>query len=170
MKTILLYAIITMYVTQLLSCANTTGTTKDSAAIKLEIKQTMGNLFHYSSTANLDSTLIYFDSSADFRAMDDGKLYNYNGFMQLGKETMNAIKKQDFKVKTEEIILLNDSLAHYIVAASDDITNNDNSVTHLPDYAGSFLLKNINGNWKVIFMHESVPPAPAADSTQAQKK
>lgn len=167
MKTILLYATGTMYVAQLLSCANSAGTSKDAAAIQSEVKQTMGKVFQYSGNTNLDSLLVYFDNAADFKAMDDGILYNYSQFVQLVKETMNAIKKQDLKIKTEEVMILNDSLAHYMVSASDVITNKDGSVTHLPDFAGSFLLKHINGNWKVIFMHESVPSAPAANSAQA---
>jgi hypothetical protein len=89
-----------------------------------------------------------------------GSIYNYNKIKEIERAGFSSIKRQDWVKKTDEIMILNDSLVNYMLTLSGDVTYKNNAVEHINDYAISFLLKRMKDDWKIIFAHQSMPVAP----------
>jgi hypothetical protein len=152
--------IIFLLLQTLLSCQAKQANGDNDKNIEAEVKKVVNNVLRHSSNANADSAFLYFDSSSQFKTMSMGSIYNYNKIKEIERAGFSSIKRQDWVKKTDEIMILNDSLVNYMLTLSGDVTYKNNAVEHINDYAISFLLKRMKDDWKIIFAHQSMPVAP----------
>lgn len=125
-----------------------------------EVKKVYDKIAEYSSKAQLDLFLNYYDDSPYFLSFSsDGKMSNYLEFKSLCSEYYNVLKEQRIITKQERFQVLDEDLV--IVGWVGDIiaTFKNGDTMIMNNYAITSIFKKIDGFWKIIHDHESsLPP------------
>lgn len=131
----------------------------DKDPIVNEVRSLFAHLTHYSETAEVDSFLQCYADIPDFLAVSgDGMIRNYGDFKKICKDYYGSIKEQKLATIHEIFNVLDENAVVLCWSGNIDAFFKNGDIMKMPDYTVTFLLKKINGEWKVIHSHESTLP------------
>lgn len=141
---------------------NTALSDADQAAITQQVLKA-GRAFE-AAAVRLDPNLItdYCADTPDFVFLaSDGTGYNYAELKNLWAGFISAFSSQTNPLRTVKVIVLSRDTALFSWQGGGQLTQKDGVVLNNNPISGTDLFKKINGQWKVIYIHESGnPPAP----------
>ncbi len=148
-----------------ISCASCNQSGDKDAANELtqnagtQMQQVIHSLFTAASTVDAVKLFQLFEGSDSFIAINDGIKYSFQDYKKSNEDFFAAAKLQQFITRFQDVKVFDNDNALMTWSGSDVVTFKNDSTMNIKDYAVSFLMKRINGNWKVISAHESFPSA-----------
>ena len=159
MKRLLIFLIILIF----LSCLHQPPQHMSPAAKKqilTEINAMFSKLTHFSEIAQTDSFLSFYENYPDFvHIAGDGKMRDFDGFKKICTDYYDSLKDQKISMVTEKTNVLDTNLAisGWTVNILAHFKNGD--MMRMDNYSITYLIKKIDGQWKIIHTHESsLPP------------
>ena len=145
----------------LLSCSNQNDkmTKAESDNIINEVSACYDKLSEYSSKAQLDFFMSYYDNSPDFLSISaDGKRSDYQEFKKLCGEYYSALEKQTLITTQQKLQIIENNLV--IVSWTGNIIAylKNGDTIKMNNYSITSLFKKTDGKWKIIYDHESALP------------
>ena len=145
----------------LLSCSNQNDkmTKAESDNIINEVSACYDKLSEYSSKAQLDFFMSYYDNSPDFLSISaDGKRSDYQEFKKLCGEYYSGLEKQTLITTQQKLQIIEKNLV--IVSWTGNITAylKNGDTIKMNNYSITSLFKKTDGKWKIIYDHESALP------------
>jgi hypothetical protein len=146
-----------------LSCMHQQSQIMNPAAkdqILNEVKIMFDKLTHFSETAQTDSFLSCYENYPDFiQIAGDGKMRNYEEFKKICTDYYDSLKEQKVSVNNKKTQVLDSNLviSAWTVNILAHFKNGD--MMRMDNYSITYLVKKIDGLWKIIHTHESsLPP------------
>ena len=137
-------------------------TQTQQSAIRQEVDQFMKTWIAACERLDLESMMKGEADTSDFLYADvDGNQYDKAGLRKLCVDMVASCSAEKVITQKERTYVLAPDAALYAWHGAVDLIQKDSTVMRIEPYNASFLLKRIDGNWKIVLQHESaLPPQP----------
>jgi predicted PilT family ATPase len=142
-------------------------TTKEITTVNIEkdrivkeVRPLFEHLTRYSETAQVDSFLRCYSETPDFLAVSgDGIIRNYKEFKKITIDYYDSLKTQKLTTIHETYRVLDERTVLLCWSGNIDALFKNGDIWKMQNYTLTFIIKKINGEWKIIHSHESsLPP------------
>jgi ketosteroid isomerase-like protein len=125
-----------------------------------EINAMFGKLTHFSEIAQADSFLSFYENYPDFIHIGgDGKMRDFEGFKKICNDYYDSLKEQKISMVTEKTKILDTNLAISAWTVNILAYFKNGDMMRMDNYSITYLVRKIDGQWKIIHTHESsLPP------------
>jgi ketosteroid isomerase-like protein len=142
------------------SAADLTQT--QQTAVRQEVDQFMKSWIAAWERLDLETVMKGEADTPDFLYADvDGNQYDKAGLRKFCVDLVANCTGEKVITQKERFYVLAPDAALYAWHGAVEFTQKDGTVMRVDPYNASFLLKRIEGNWKIVLQHESaLPPQP----------
>ena len=141
----------------LFSCgqeSNKSMTEDQKERLKEEINPVITQLFEYVHQANFAKYLSFWDST-EFTYIMNGQPADFKVFKETNKQFWSGLEYQKINRLSEKLIIINQESVIYTIIGNDEAKFKNGDILKVDPYAASFLLKKVNGLWKIHHAHGS---------------
>ena len=145
------------------SCTTMTNqplTSEQKDALISEIKPVLTQIIENSEKGILDKALEPYLNSSEFIGISNGQVFDYNGMEQGNKQYFEAMTTQKFTEKLLKYSFINADNVIVTWGGSAIAELKDGQKLNVDPFTATLLFTKIEGNWKVIYSHESSVMAP----------
>jgi len=135
---------------------NKSMTDQDKDAIKSEAQKMTESFLGLASKVDM-KVFDLFGDTANYVGIADGYKLSFSDIKNGNVAAFGVMKSQAFNKKFEEHRVMDKETVLWTWNGDGMITFKNDSTFNLKDYSLTALLKNINGNWKLVYSHESFP-------------
>jgi ketosteroid isomerase-like protein len=142
-------------------------TQTQQTAIRQEVDQFMKAWIAAWERLDLETAMKGEADTPDFLYADvDGNQYDKAGLRKLCVDMVAFCSAEKVITQKERIYVLASDAALYAWHGAVELIQKDGTVMRVDPYNASFLLKRIEGSWKIVLQHESaLPPQPVVKPT-----
>jgi hypothetical protein len=141
---------------------------EERATISNELNDEIDNLIKGCEALDMVLAFRAFDSSDDFLMMGtDGKLADINSYLQSNIDYLMSCEKFKLTTRSKEIRILGRDTAIFAWAYAAEALLKAGERDIIEGAGASFVFKRVNGQWKVIYYHESSSPPKRIKKTTA---
>ena len=134
-------------------------TAAEQAAIRDEVMATVKALFAAAESLDMEAgKRLVIDGPEFFYVMPDGAVLSLAELMKYGSEMLATLSDQVFITQKEHLIVLGRDTALYVWQGRNARTQKDGTVVRSDPYAATYLLRKVDGVWKLAYAHESGLP------------
>lgn len=134
-------------------------TATEQAAIRDEVMPTVKALIAAAEALDMEAgKRMVLDGPEFLYVMPDGSVLNLAEVMKFGSEMFATLSDQVFITQKEHLIVLGPDTALYVWQGRNDLTQKDGTVVRSDPYAATYLLRKVDGAWKLAYAHESGLP------------
>ena len=134
-------------------------TEAESENIADDVKNIYYKITEHSKKAHLDSFLSFYDDSPNFLSISaDGKMSNYDEFKRACSQYYSSIKEQAIVTTREKFNVLDKNLVVVSWTGNIIASFKNGDVAKMINYSITSLFKKVDGEWKIIYDHESALP------------
>ena len=141
----------------LFSCgqqSNKPMTEDQKEKVKEEINPVITQLFECVYQADFEKYLSFWDST-EFTYIMNGQHADFKVFRDTNKQFWSELEYQKINILSEKLIIINQESAIYTLIGNDEAKFKNGDILKVDPYAASFLLKKVNGLWKIHHAHGS---------------
>lgn len=135
---------------------NTAMSDQDKDAVKAEVQKTVDSFLGLAAKADM-KVFDFFADTTNYVGINDGLKLSFTDLKQGNAMAFSVLKTQVFTKKFEELRVMDKENVLWTWNGDDLITFKNDSTFNIKDYSITALLKNSNGNWKLVYSHESFP-------------
>ena len=164
-KIILVQTLISLF---LFSCGtkNTSNLTdQDKELIKSELVTIMNQIIQNSESGNLEKATEYYSNKPEFISISNGQVSDYNKFIEGNKTYFEAMEVQKFTESLMNYTFINKEIVIVTWGGSALAKLKDGQQMKVDPFAASLVFNKVDGDWRVIYNHESGVFAPIANDT-----
>jgi hypothetical protein len=156
----LFYFILSVVVISCTTRTNQPLTSEEKDVLISEIKPVLTQIIENSEKGNLDKALEPYLNSSEFVGISNGQVFDYNG-MELGnKQYFESMNTQKFTEKLLKYSFINADNVIVTWGGSAIAELKDGQKLNVDPFAATLLFTKTEGNWKVIYSHESSVMGP----------
>jgi hypothetical protein len=141
----------------LFSCgqeSNKPMTEDQKEKVKEEINPVITQLFECVYQADFEKYLSFWDST-EFTYIINGQQADFKVFKETNKQFWSELEYQKINRLSEKLIIINQESVIYTIIGNDEAKFKNGDILKVDPYAASFLLKKVNGLWKIHHAHGS---------------
>lgn len=129
---------------------------KDKEAIKVEVQKMTESFLRLALKVDM-KVFDFFEETADYVGIADGYKLSFADIKKGNAVAFGVMKSQVFVKMFEELRVMDKENVVWTQNGDGLITFKNDSTFNIKDYSLTALLKKINGNWKLVYSHESFP-------------
>ncbi len=156
MKNSILFLVIVS--TSLLSCGSKNGaslTDKDKEIIKSEIAPLMNQIVQNSESGNIDKAIEPYSNKPEFLSISNGQVSDYSKFVEGNEQYFEAMESQEFTETLMSYTFIDKEIVIVTWGGSALAKMKDGQHIKVDPFAASLIFNKSDGNWKVVYNHES---------------
>lgn len=145
---------------------------QDEAAIEKEVTRFLKEWIGHWERLDLESAMKAEADTPDFLYVDvDGRQYDKAGLRKLCADMLAGCTSEKIITHRERVHVLARDAAVFAWHGSVEFTQKDGTTLRVDPYSVTFLLKRMDGQWRILLQHESaLPPQPVKPAEAPAKR
>jgi hypothetical protein len=141
-------------------------TDKDKELLITSIKPVLSQIIDNSETGNLDKAIEPYLNSAEFIAVGNGQVLDFNGLKEGNRQYFDALDSQKFTEKDIRYTIIDNETVIVTWCGTGLANLKDGQKLNVDPYVATLVFKKMDGVWKVIYTHESTVITPLESQPQ----
>jgi hypothetical protein len=140
------------------SVQNNMLTDAEKESVKKEVHETLTQLFNVLRANDHKKIVDFFDMENDFHFVlaNANEVFDATATMEIINEVFPLIERQEFETIDEVYTVISRDMVISSWHGKNVVQWKDGKTETYDDYWSSFTFKRTDGNWKIIYVHESV--------------
>lgn len=139
----------------------------EKEAAKKEISARIDEIIKASENLDVDAAMEVYWNGEEFRIISpDASASSYEDYKNTMKAFFGEMKSCSFETIDEEFRFLGRDQLLYTWYGNNTVVFNSGENLEIPSYTGTMLFEKIDGEWKIIYAHESAAQPDTSNSIQ----